>query len=271
MKDIINQLYNGLLRFIPVNKYIKVKSSHKELFPLVGFLDNEKTLELENSIGCEIHNVEYFEQALIHRSYLQVIEESEYLSNERLEFLGDAVLGMIAADYLFMLHTHVLEGDLTKMRSWLVNKNSLALAAKKLNLEEFVMLSYSAEKSMKSGSDSILADTLEAIVAAIYLDSGLDTARKFVVNTLIPILMNKNVMTDTNYKSLLLENIQGMGKNSPVYHVLDERGPDHDKTFTIGVYVENELAGTGSGKSKKQAEQSAAQTALQQLEDERTE
>jgi ribonuclease-3 len=184
------------------------------------------------------------------------------LSNERLEFLGDAILGMIVAEYLFSLHSNVPEGELTKMRSWLVNKESLALAAHKLNLTEFIMLSYSAEKSLHNGSDSILADCLEAVIAAIYIDSGFETTKKFVLNTLVPIMVNKSVMRDKNYKSLLLESVQAIGHTSPYYSVLKEHGPDHDKEFTVGVYVDNKLLATGSGKNKKQAEQDAAKTAL---------
>ena len=133
---------------------------------------------------------------------------------------------------------------------------------KKLDLDKFLMMSFSAEKSLIQGSSSILADALEAIIAAIYLDSGLEAARKFVVNSLLPILMSKRVMKDTNYKSILLEEVQALGKESPVYRVLSESGPDHDKEFMVGVYVGDVLMGTGKGKSKKQAEQVAAKDAL---------
>ncbi len=198
MKDLIHQLYNGFLRFMPLRKYEIIKSGQKEKFPLVGFLDSEKKKKLEESLGITIINVEFFEQALIHRSYLQVVEDPEILSNERLEFLGDAVLGMIVADYLFSLHTNVLEGELTKMRSWLVNKDSLAYCANKLNLEDFIQLSYSAEKSLKKGSESIMADAMEAIIAAIYMDSGLDIARLFVTNTLIPMMTSGRIISVTS-------------------------------------------------------------------------
>lgn len=262
MKEIINHFYNGILRFFPVKRYMNVKISHSGTFPVVGFLDEEKKKELESKIGFEIKKIEYFEQALIHRSYLQVIDKPGIFSNERLEFLGDAVLGMVVAEYLFSLHSQVLEGELTKMRSWLVNRKSLALCAKKLELDKFLMLSYSAEKSLKSGSDSIMADAMESIIAAIYLDSGLESAHDFIINSLIPILMEKKVMSDKNYKSLLLEKVQAKGKESPSYKVIDEEGPDHDKVFTVSVIVEDQIYGQGTGKSKKQAEQTAAMNAL---------
>ncbi len=214
-------------------------------------------------MNVQIKSNEIFEQALLHRSYLQVLNNEKVLSNERLEFLGDAVLGMVVADYLFSLHTHVPEGELTKMRSWLVNESSLTLCARKMGLEKFIMMSYSAEKSVENGCNSILADTVEALIGAIYLDSGLDAVKNFIVNSLLPIEMNNSVMQDTNYKSILLESVQAEGKDSPRYLVIDEKGPDHDKIFTIGVYVDEQLIATGTGRNKKQAEQSAAQKAIE--------
>lgn len=232
----------------------------------MGYLTAEKKSELEDMLNIQINSTEIFEQALLHRSYLQVLNNDRVLSNERLEFLGDAVLGMVVADYLFSLHSHVPEGELTKMRSWLVNATSLTICARKLGLEKFIMMSYSAEKSVEQGCNSILSDTVEALIGAIYLDSGLDAAKNFIINSLLPIQMNNSVMQDTNYKSILLESVQAEGKESPRYIVLDEIGPDHDKTFTIGVYIDNQLTATGSGKNKKQAEQSAAQKAIERVE-----
>ena len=265
MKEVFNQLYNGILRFIPASRYLKLKSSQKGLFPEVGFLTLEKLHELEYLLNIKIHKKEYFEQALTHRSYLQVIDNPDCLSNERLEFLGDAILGMLVAEYLFSLHSKVPEGELTKMRSWLVNRNSLAIAAEKLKLDDFIVMSFSAETSLKKGSSSILADAMEAIIAAIYLDSGISAAKEFILNSLIPILMDKKVMTDKNYKSILLEKVQAEGKNAPVYNVLDESGPDHEKHFKVGVFIDNKKVGVGEGKSKKKAEQTAAENALKKL------
>lgn len=262
MADFFQQIYNGLLRFTPL-KHLKYKSNRKGNFPSVGFLDEERKAILEETLGISIINKEYFEQALTHRSYLQLLpDDDEFKSNERLEFLGDAVLGMVVAEYLFSMHTNLHEGRLTKMRSWLVNKRSLALCARKLHLDDFLMLSYSAEKSLKQGSDSILEDTLEAVIAAIYLDSGLERAKIFIINSMLPIMMSHSMMVDKNYKSNLLEKVQAEGYPSPEYKVLEEKGPDHDKEFTVAVYVNNKQAGTGWGKSKKQAEQAAAKNAI---------
>lgn len=262
MKDIFQQFYDGILRFLPVKKYFQFNAGHKGMFPAIGFLDSDTKRDLESKLGISIHNAEYFEQALIHRSYLQVIGGKNALSNERLEFLGDSILGMIVAEYLFSLHTNMLEGELTKMRSWLVNKKSLAMCAKKLELEKFIKMSYSAEKSVKHGSESILADAVEAIIAAVYIDSGFEASKSFVIDILLP-LMNKKSMVDRNFKSALLETVQGRGYPAPVYIVTDESGPDHDKVFTVGAYVDGVFLGEGEGKNKKEAEQVAAKAALE--------
>ena len=262
----IQQLYNGILRFTPLKNLFRKKTGRMGAFPKVGFLSMDKKQELEENLGTQINHPEFFEQALTHRSYLQVLDDDSFYSNERLEFLGDAVLGMIVGEYLFSLHSNVLEGELTKMRSWLVSKNSLALCAKKLNLDEFIMLSHSAEKCLQNGSDSILADALEAVIAAIYLDSGIESVKKFIINQLMPIMMSSKIMVDHNFKSLLLEKVQGAGKNSPYYELLDEKGPDHEKIFTVGVYVDGEVIAKGTGRSKKQAEQFAAEEALKLID-----
>lgn len=268
MKDFLNNLYNGILRFTPLKKHLKVVSTNKGVFSKLGYLDENKKAQLEHLLGIKINKIEYFEQALTHRSYLHIVNDSTIYSNERLEFLGDSVLGMVVADYLFSLHSDVLEGGLTKMRSWMVNKNSLVECAKKLKLNELLLMSYSASKALEQGSDSILADALEAIIGALYLDSGLETTKKFIINILIPIIVSQNYMVDRNYKSILLETVQSMGKEPPKYLVLQETGQDHNKEFIVGVYIDSQIMGSGLGKSKKQAEQFAAKEALEKLEKE---
>ncbi len=261
MKNIFKKIYNASNRFGTSNRP-KLKSNQSGNFPPVGFLIDGQKSQFEKAIGVRIIRAELFEQALTHRSYLPVLSGTNALSNERLEFLGDAILGMVIADYLFFKHSNVLEGELTKMRSWLVNKNTLALCAKSLKLDEFIKMSYSASRSLKAGSDSILADCLEAVIAAIYLDSGIEKARDFILNMLLPIMMGNSVMVDHNYKSILLEKVQGRGKPSPVYSVIEENGPDHNKMFMVEVKVEDKVMGQGKGKSKKIAEQNAAKNAL---------
>lgn len=258
MKEVFLNIYNGILRHTPLKKYVKFVTNRRGFFPAVGILDETRKAELEKILGIQIKSIEYFEQAMLHRSYLPIIQNDNLLSNERLEFLGDAVLGMIVADYLFSMHSGVLEGELTKMRSWLVNRKSLAFCARKIGIEPFIMMSYSAARSLEKGSDSILSDALEALIGAIYLDSGLEVTRKFITHTMLPILITNSVMVDRNYKSLLLETVQASGKQSPSYEVMEESGPDHDKEFLVGCYIEGILYGKGTGKSKKEAEQSAA-------------
>lgn len=262
MKDFLENFYSGLINFTPLKKYFKNRTNQFGVFPKVGFMTKDMQAELEKILTIDINTPEYFEQALTHRSYLQVLNTVEIYSNERLEFLGDSVLGMITAEYLFSIHTEVQEGDLTKMRARLVNKKVLAHVAKKLNLEKFIQLSYGAVRSIESGSDSILADAVEAIIAAIYIDSGLDNARKFIIKVLMPIIMDKELFTDNNFKSILLELSQSKGYEYPKYLVVDQSGPDHDKEFTVEVCVDGISVGVGKGKSKKLAEQSAAKDAI---------
>lgn len=267
MKELFQKIYDKITHFPPLYHKSDNNINHTDGFPVVGFLDKERVKELELVLSIKISNPRIYEQALTHRSYMHVLgADSGCRSNERLEFLGDSVLGIIVSDFLFFENVDFLEGQLTKMRSWLVNKNSLAYCAKMFGLEKFVMLSFSAEKAMKGGSDSILADALEAIIAAIYIDSGFIDAKKFVLTRLIPLLLNQSILEDKNYKSILLEKVQAVGHISPKYIVHEEKGPDHEKEFIVGVYVDNALVGTGKGKSKKQAEQQAALNALENNE-----
>lgn len=265
MKDIVRQLYANLLKFAS-NRGSANNALFREIFPAMGLLDDEKIATLEEKLGIDIHLTSLYEQALTHRSYLQVANSPDHHSNERLEFLGDAILGLITAEYLFYNNREVLEGELTKMRSWIVNKKSLAVCAKALDLDSFLFVSFSARQSLERGNDSMLADALESIIAAIYLDRGFEEVRRFVVEKLLPIMVQESLVHDTNYKSILLENIQGKGKPAPRYVVVREEGPDHEKHFTIEVVVEDRVIGTGTGKNKKDAEQAAAQAGLAFLE-----
>ena len=235
------------------------KSNFGKYFNEVGFFTEEQKKSIEKILGVSILNFAFFEQALTHRSYLQISDKKIY-SNERLEFFGDSILGMIVAEYLF-LEYDVLEGDLTKMRATIVNKESLAFCAEKLGLDNYILLSFSAKKALQSGSNSILADTVEAIIGAIYLDSGIKSARYFITQKFIPLLNDNEFTQEKNFKSKLLELIQSQGKEAPTYKVLSEEGPDHLKKFEVGVYSEDELLGQGIGKNKKSAEQKAAKSA----------
>lgn len=264
MKDIVRQLYANLLKFAATRGSAN-NAMFRELFPPVGVLTDERVAVLERQLGVEIHLPSLYEQALTHRSYLQVVNSPDHRSNERLEFLGDAILGMVTAEYLFYNNREVLEGELTKMRSWIVNKKSLAICARALQLDAFLFLSYSASQSLQRGNDSMLADALEAVIAAIYLDRGFDEVRRFIVEKLLPIMVQESLVHDTNYKSLLLEAVQAKGQQAPKYVVVREEGPDHEKHFTVDVIVDGTVIGTGSGKNKKDAEQAAAEAGLESL------
>lgn len=259
---LVKNIYSGIARIAFKKRPTRVRE-REQMFQIIEFLRDERLKEFEKNLGIRIHKPQYYEQALTHRSYLQVKINPLRFSNERLEFLGDAILGMIVAEYLFDQHAEVQEGELTKMRSWLVNKKSLAICARRLNLDKYMLLSFSATQSLSKGNESMLADALEAIIAAIYLDAGLETARHFIEDTLLPIMINESLMQDTNFKSILLEYVQAQGKSAPRYMVVDEVGPDHDKQFTVAVYVGDECTGIGMGKNKKEAEQQAAKKALE--------
>lgn len=244
------------------------KTNLDKIYPEVGFLDLERKKALEKILGVRIKTIGLFEQALTHRSYLQVRGDVNFESNERLEFLGDSILNFIVAEYLFSSNRKSKEGRLSKERSWLVRKSSLAKCCLELGLEEFLFISLAAKKTIKNGSETIISDLIEAIIAAIYLDSGYKMARDFVVERLLKIMRNEDLAQDTNFKSKLLEVVQKQSKEYPRYDVLEESGPDHLKKFRIGVFISEKLVAEAEGKSKKIAEQNAARIAFEKIESE---
>ena len=211
-------------------------------------------------------NWKLFLQALLHRSYLQFLNEN-WDSNERLEFLGDAILNFVVAEHLFITYPEMEEGELTKLRSRLVNRKILAQCAKDLHLSEYLLLSSSAAQSIDSGSESIIADAVESIIGALYLDGKMEAAQKFIYATLLknPEVFN-SAMADDNYKSTLLEYTQAHSLGIPRYSVIQEEGPEHDRRFTIEVFIGAQSYGSGFGRSKKEAEQAAAARALDHIQ-----
>lgn len=183
--------------------------------------------------------------------------------NQRLEFLGDALLGSIIADYLFHNYLDMREGDLTKLRSVYVKNSTLAECGAILKINEFLIYGSHAEKNLHIGYESIVSDLVEALIAAIYLDKGFDKAREFVRSKLLPIMSNFDSKISTNYKSLLLEKCQESTQYQPKYEVISESGPDHNKEFLVSVIVNNSVLASGKGKTKKAAEQEAAKSALE--------
>ncbi len=218
---------------------------------------------LEQSIGITFNEPALLELAFVHRSHLN--ESKRFTeSNERLEFLGDAVLSFVTSEYLYTTYPEYPEGTLTNIRSTLVKTKSLAGVAQTLGLGSLLLLSRGEESSGGRTNESLLADCYEALLGAIYLDSGIDTVRAFLKNTLL--LKTEEIIRTKSYvdfKSLLQEIIQEKTKVSPLYRVTKSEGPDHNKTFWVEVLTEGTVVGSGQGKSKQEAEQSAAQDALE--------
>lgn len=228
-------------------------------------LDQRTLKRIARKLKIGVNDYALLRQALTHRSYLG--EDTGALSNERLEFLGDSVLGVVTAEYLFSQFPDRPEGDLAKAKAVAVSEPILGEAARELGLEDMVQLSTGEEASGGRHRLSILADAFEALVAVIYMDQGMDAARQFILSALESILVDierKEHIRD--YKSLLQEHTQGLHKKAPRYMVIEEIGADHDKTFMVEARLNGELLGVGEGKSKKQAEQAAALQALERIE-----
>lgn len=228
-------------------------------FPPENFSKLEKLLE------TNIVNKNIYLEAFVHRSYL---EENNHFasSNERLEYLGDSVLNLVIGEFLFNKFPNEEEGFLTKVRAKMVNRNALSLVAENIKIGDFIILSSNIPKTITQNSKSILADALEALIGALYLDKGIETCRCFILKNIVePVLKEGEHLVDENYKSQLLELAQANKLANPVYHIVNEEGPHHDKTFTVEVIIADKVFGKGIGKSKKEAEQFAAKKALEKL------
>lgn len=213
----------------------------------------------------QIKDKKLLEEALTHRSFLNESRE-KISSNERLEFLGDSILSFIVSTYLFKEYPDFNEGKLTNLRSLLVNTKMLAALAKECDLGSKLRLSKGEEESGGRNNPSLLADSFEAFIGALFLDQGIEAVKKFINSTVIPEakdFLENNSLKDP--KSKLQEYVQSKKKGSPIYKVLTEEGPAHARKFTIGVYVDDVLFGQGEGKSKQTAEEAAAQTALSKI------
>lgn len=220
---------------------------------------------LENLLGIHFKDQKLLLEALTHRSYLNEHPQTRN-SNERLEFLGDSVLSLIISTELFQRFPKSPEGNLTGLRSNLVRAKTLSTVAQHLKLGEYLLMSRGEEKSGGRKNPSLLANTFEAVLGAIYLDHGLPSAKTFLEKYLFPNIPQAIKETEIyDFKSRLQEVTQEKNRVSPIYRVISETGPDHDKTFTVGVYVNRALLSNGTGKSKQEAEQSAARAALEKV------
>ena len=215
----------------------------------------------EQKINYEFKDKKYILEALTHSSYSN--ENKNYPFNERLEFLGDSVLSIVISDYLFKKETKLPEGELTKIRANIVCEESLSEVSKNIHLGKYMLLGKGEEATGGRERISILADALEAVIAAIYLDGGIKCAREFILTNMEKIINDSikgKIFRD--YKTCLQEVLQSNGENNIWYKLIEEKGPDHNKRFVMEVGINDTVLGVGEGKSKKDAEQVAAKCAL---------
>jgi len=224
------------------------------------------TTECESRIGVVFRDPSLLQQALLHSSYLNESSDADFACNERLEFLGDAVLGMIVAERLYNRLPEYQEGKLTSLRSTIVRRESLAAAARQMELGHCLLLGKGEEASGGRNKEKNLADVFEAIIGALYLDQGLAVAASFVLRHLAPLEPGIEARDySKNHKALLQETLQARNHSLPRYKTVMALGPDHDKVFTVEVLLDGEPIGRGVGRSKKTAEFAAARNALELL------
>lgn len=220
--------------------------------------------DLEQAIGYRFQNITLLQNALTHSSYANERWHDASRSNERLEFLGDSVLGMVVAEYLYKNFPNRPEGELTKMRADMVCEQTLAAVAAKVDLGRHMLLGHGEERFGGRNRGSILADAVEALIAACFLDGGLEAAKGIIqrfILTDVPV----NKLHNTDYKTALQELVQQKKNQVLSYQLVEESGPDHDKHFVVEVSLNGKVVGTGSGSAKKRAEQQAARNAMERL------
>ena len=217
--------------------------------------------DLENAIGYRFKNITLLQNALSHSSYANERWHDSLKSNERLEFLGDSILGMVTAEYLYRNFPDRLEGDLTRMRADMVCERALAGVAERIDLGKHLLLGHGEDAGGGRTRDSILADAVESVIAACFLDGGMEPARQFI-NTFVLTEVPVRQLRNTDYKTALQELVQQKKNQTLTYTLVGETGPDHDKRFMVQVALNGKVFGKGEGKSKKRAEQDAAKAAI---------
>lgn len=221
-------------------------------------------LELEKKAGYQFHDRRLLERAMTHKSYINEAHMEKYESNERLEFLGDAVLELVTSEFLFQDEAKFPEGELTRMRASIVCEPALAFCARQLDLGGYLRLGKGEEATGGRNRDSLTSDALEALIGAIYMDGGFTNAKEFIHKVVLSDLENKKLFFDS--KTILQEVVQARFRDQRVtYRLMGEEGPDHDKSFRTAVRIGDEIYGTGTGHTKKRAEQEAAYHALLEL------
>ncbi len=220
--------------------------------------------DLEAAIGYQFNNISILQKALAHSSYANERWHDGLKSYERLEFLGDSILGMVTAEYLYNRYTETLEGDLTRMRADVVCEKALADVARRIDLGRHILLGNGEEQSGGRNRDSILSDTVEAIIAACYLDGGMEVAKRFILHFILEDAPIRQV-NNKDYKTALQELVQQKKNQVLSYALVGESGPDHNKSFAVELSLNGKVVGRGEGSSKKRAEQMAAQAAMEKL------
>ena len=220
--------------------------------------------DLEEAIGYRFHNISLLQNALTHSSFANERWHNSLLSNERLEFLGDSILGMLVAEYLYRNFPDRPEGELTRMRADMVCEKTLASVAARIHLGDHLMLGHGEEQGGGRSRDSILADAVESVIAACFLDGGIEAAQRFI-RTFILVEVPVSQMHNADYKTKLQELVQQKKNQVLSYTLTGESGPDHDKHFTVAVSLNGGMVGQGEGRSKKRAEQEAAHAAIRNL------
>ena len=220
--------------------------------------------DLETAIGYRFGNITLLQNALTHSSYANERWHNSLMSNERLEFLGDSILGMAVAEYLYKTFPDRPEGELTRMRADMVCEKTLASVAARIDLGRHLMLGNGEEQGGGRSRDSILADAVESVIAAAFLDGGMHAAMQFIEKFILVEVPVKK-LHNADYKTALQELVQQKKNQALSYQLVGESGPDHDKRFEVQVSLNGRVIGTGSGSSKKRAEQMAAQAALENL------
>ena len=220
--------------------------------------------DLETAIGYRFKNIQLLQNALTHSSYANERWHNSLLSNERLEFLGDSVLGMLVAEYLFRTFPNRPEGELTRMRADMVCEQTLAAAANRIGIGEHLLLGHGEEQGGGRKRSSILADAMESVIAACFLDGGIEAALK-VVQQFILVEVPLKKMHNIDYKTQLQELVQQKKNQVLSYALVGQSGPDHDKVFEVEVALNGTVVGRGTGSSKKRAEQDSARAAIEKL------
>lgn len=219
--------------------------------------------DLQNKIGYQFKNPALLNEALTHSSYANEHKSQHIKYNERLEFLGDSVLSIVVSDYIYKNCPELPEGELTKLRASLVCEKSLYEFAKKIDLGKYLILSKGERNNGGADRPSILSDAFEALIAAIYIDGGIEPASKHILNFVIPAIKNSKKKKINDYKTTLQEIIQKNPGEKLEYVLVKESGPDHNKHFVVEVHLNSNVIGKGGGRSKKDAEQQAAREALE--------